>query len=46
MKTWCYDGNFIVSVTVQAWDCLGSPREMTLVQNKVVDDGSVGAIDY
>jgi hypothetical protein len=46
MKTWCYDGNYIVPVTVQVWDCLGSPWEMTLEQNRVVGDGSVGATDY
>jgi hypothetical protein len=43
MKTWCYDGNYIVPVTIQAWDCLGSPWEMTLVQTRVVGDRSVGA---
>lgn len=40
---WCH-GKHIVPVTVQVWDCLGSPLRSDLVRERV-GDGSVGAID-
>lgn len=43
-KTWCYEGDRIVPVTVQVWDCLSSPRGAALVRESV-GDGSVGATD-
>ena len=40
----CHDGKRIVPVTVQVWDCLGSPLRSDLVRERV-GDGSVGATD-
>jgi hypothetical protein len=41
---WRHDGKRIVSVTVQVWDCPGSPLGTALVMERV-SDGSVGATD-
>jgi hypothetical protein len=44
LHIWYYDGKRIVPVTVQVWDCLGSPPGTALVMERV-SDGSVGATD-